>query len=638
MPELVIANAASKSYPCGVIALRATDWLGPARGSLSTESAAQAITGEAVRDEQTVSGIFTDRPAALQSADDTLVIDTSGLSVEVDMRYRVFVSLKIEGEWDSTNSDTLRSAGCDEFAWACAFAWSFQSDFTGTIRLCLALPRRCPHYVIGEFEGETTEFDGTQTMYFRAAAETGTTIEYLIDQVFLVPFEFSTEFAMLGGIDSDGLMDDGPDGGDLNGKFTAHVNPHETRFDFIVQAGDYQKSPDEELIAFVTPDDFGIELSDSGSEAAACAYSFHGAQYREEGPLIEDFFTRTTGPDSWGFTPEGFGWMQFPIPSTAYDSYTDGARGVIDALSAISGVATQSLSSSVLGGVGASIWTPDLAFSGEFEATESTDRPGAGTFRYDVRIWLSSRSAARSWFIRLNLIDKTWALYLGNARVYALTSLVLPLVYKFSSDFDISSWFSFGSSVGFRIEKKRYLLRVRLWDATGAEPSTWDFEDFMPVDDSSTGNLSTVKDYPYDDDVGYAHRLSIQDAMFPSVGMIWTDATAWSTYWDDIKVEVDPYGNPDDVEAAITDAASTTLGPITIPYGAQQLVYWGKRDWTTFDGDPLLDFSGWVRNVAGAAQLQRAEALLYWFRASPGGIVSMNWSSAQPADITRVHA
>lgn len=632
-PQLVIADAPFKAYPCGVIALRATDWLGPARGSLSTEAAAQAITGGAVRDEQTVSGIFTDNQAALQTADDTLVIDTSGLSVEVAMRYRVFVSLKIEGDWDSTNSDTLRSAGNDEFVWACAFSWSFQSDFTGTIRRCLAQPRRCPHYVIGEFEGETTDFDGTQTMYFRAAAEAGTTIEYLIDQVFLVPFRFSSSFAAFGGIDSDGLMDDGPDGGDLNGKFTAHVNPHETRISLVVPGGDYQQSPDEELLEYVTPVDFSNSISDNGNEVTACAYSFHGAQYREEGSLTEDFFGRTEGPESWGLTPEGFTWDPFPFPSTGYNFFTDGAQGVINTDDSSMGAC---ISLNQVGTIGASIRSPDFSFSGVFSADEPTDVGGAGVFRAFARLWLSSHPAQRSWYVHLDLLAGIWSLHLANSRTYIGTAIDNgTLSDKFAGDFTIPGW-AFGSPVGFRIEKKRYVLKVRIWDATGAEPSTWDFEDFMPVDNASTGNLTAVKDYPYDDDVGYAHRASVQGAMFPSVGMICTDATQWNTYWDDVKVEYDPYGNPDDVEVAMTDANGTTLGPITIPYGAQQLVYWGKRDWTTLDGStPVLDFTSWVRNVAGAAQLQRAEALLYWFRASPSGIVSMNWRRAHRKSTSR---
>ena len=115
--QLVVAAAPYKLYAGGVIAFRCIDWLGPARGSLSTEADARSIEGDVVRDTQlTASVIRTAGLTAFQNADDTLTIDVTGIPVEQGLEYYGFFSATIEGDFDDTSireqahvlSDALR--------------------------------------------------------------------------------------------------------------------------------------------------------------------------------------------------------------------------------------------------------------------------------------------------------------------------------------------------------------------------------------------------------------------------------------------------------------------------------------------------------------------------------------------------
>lgn len=619
IPELVIANAPFKKYPGGVIALRATDWLGAARGSLSTESDARAITGQAVRDSQKVStSIFSNEQGAFQSAGNTLVISTASIPIEVGLRYIVMASLLIEGDWDTTNTGTTRGASNDVFNAACGFAWSLSSTFSGIYRNCTAKPRRRPHYVIGDFTTSSGTFTGAETMYFRAIGQSGTTIQYLIDQIFLVPLITSggifggewrqTDFVLAQANNSE--PPDGADGGDINGKFTAHRNPHEAHFADTQTIADYQKDPLSEYIASFDAAGqlYPLKNSVTNQEASAYAYSIHGANYREAGTLTEDHFSRVTGPDDWGTTPEGFGWNMSGGPTFgSFDWSTDGSRGNITVTDAIGSISLTP-SNSILK---ASIYSPDFIFSGIFNATAPTGGP---TITAWIRLWISSRLTSRSWFVHFDLVNLQWSIYLGNDRFYSLTVTDDGIHDRRWAGPFSASWFSFLTDYRFRIEKKRYLLRVKFWDASVAEPSTWDFEGFMTMDANTSGSLSVIKNYPYDNLLSYAHKNSIQGAMQPSVGMGWTDSNVWSTSWDDIKVEYDPHGSPDGVVAEMEDANNVGV-QMAIPYGAWHMVYWGSRDWTALSaGAPYADFNSKIWSDAAAAELQRCEAVFYWFR------------------------
>jgi hypothetical protein len=658
-PDLVVANASFTVYPGGLVVLRATDWLAAARGTLSTENDSRAITGQAVRDTQQVTNsLFSNEVAAFQEAEDTLEIDLSSLPLQLGMTYFVWFSVLIEGDWDPAGEDGRRGATNLEHAFGCNLGWYGDSVFylsDSDFASIAHKPRSRGHYAIHQ-AGELGDVEGDEVLHVRAYAFDSTTIEWLVDQIFIVPRVVSgvkagewraSDFAVVGGqhqtFGAEELVD-GADSGDDQGKFTWHPYSDETEVTSSANdgGGDYQRKSDytdAEYMIRVVPDDFYIlENSETSEEVPADGYSVHGANYRHSAVIISDDFSRTTSAPSggWGVGPEGFGYWNPSASSSVV--YVNGSQGVIENGATVGSAwtALRSFTGGLLGPNAASTRERSLNISGIVSIESPTlGGPSPPTDEAFVRILLNSIPADRSWFIHFNTITKVWALYLGNNRNHFTSVLSGGGVsnYKFSSDFDISSWFVFDDPVGFRILKERYRLRVRIWDATGAEPSSWDFDGFIPITTNLSGNLtSDIKDYPYSDNFFWAHNSVALGDIFPSMGIGFSDvSTGWTTLWDDLEISYDPLGDPDSMFAAIEQPEDTKIGEIEVPFGAYQMIYWGRRDWTTLDaGTPYLEFSARVWNNTAAGELQRAEAPLWYFRSVHGNftLVVMNWRSS----------
>lgn len=639
-PELVVAGAPSKVYPGGIIVLQATDWLAAGRGTLSTEADARAINGSVVRDTQTVAtSLFSDAVGSFQAADDTLEIDVSALSVLVDMTYEVWFSVLIEGDWDTTNSDTFRDADQHSFSFACALGWygTVNSTTDADPNFLDYLPRDRPHYTINS-STTTGDLAGSETIFVRAYARSGTTCEFLIDQVFLVPWVSSgthagwtvDDFESVGGqantfgsIGYDppetgtGFVD-GADGGDANGKFTWSPIPSELSLVLTADegGGDYQKSTDNEYMVRVVPDDNRVLLNTEPSpdeEAPGWAYAVHGTNFRPAKTWVDDDFTRTvaegTGAGRWGTGPQGFGW--FTSTSSALMS-VNGSQGVMTSNDFIgSSACIASLSPSAGGAqAAAQINTPNYTISGTLEIPVAPVG-GASDFVFS-KVGLFGRAGAYPDFeLVFDHQGGDWTIESGGGNIFHGPNA------------------SPSSYMGWKMEIRRHRLRVKVWDAVGAEPGTWDYDSFPPNGPDA---------YPYGDDLAKSTEFV---AFYPVLSLnAARQVPNFSVLWDDILIDYDPYGDPGDMTATIEHPHGTQVGTIGIPYGAWQMVYWGKRLWTEDDafGDPYLSFSAKVWNEAGTAELQRAEALLWYFRAVRGlDIVSMNWSQALPVDITRVH-
>ena len=635
--ELVVADAPFVAYPGGLIVLRCTDWMAGARGTLSSETDARAIAGEVVRDTQsTASSIFSSDETAYQAVDDTLEIDFSALPLLDDMTYQVWFSILIEGDWDLTNANTFRGANQHEFSFACRLGYhgTTNNPLESGPAWTRYYPRDRPHYVIvsSEVTGDVTL---SETMFVRAFAQTGTTCELLLDQIFLVPFVVSgthaiewtnVDFEAVGGnfnlsgsIDIDnGDYVDGADGGDNNGKFTWMPIPWEDEMDLagLTGGGDYQKDPDNEYMVRVVLDDFlFLENSVTDAPANAWAYSVHGSNFREAKTWIDDDFARTVteggGAGRWGTGPQGFGW--FTSTSNGL-MRVDGAQGVMKTNNP-AGLSTCIASLGISGGganASAELNAPAYTISGIVDPPSSGSFPGA-TNAATAKVSMIGRLGAYPDFeIFFNLLTNTWTLVAAG-----------------TNTFDGPTATPTGVPVGWKMEILRHRLKVKVWDASGAEPGTWDYDDFPP---------NGVNAYPYGD---FLSRSTQFVAWYVSLSFSADDVfPALECFWDDVLVEYDPYGDPGDMTAVMEQPHGDQVGEIDVPYGAYQVVSWGLRNWTITDaGDGYLDFSAKVWSESGTAELQRAEAPIYWFRVTHQDftLVPMNWRSAErPGSIQRV--
>lgn len=640
-PTLVVANAPYRLFHGGVIALRCSDWMAGARGTLSSEVDTRASSGSAVRDSQTVTNsIFSAATAAFQEADDTLVIDFSSLPLEPDLTYAVFVSYLIEGDWDTSNSDTYRSATQARFNSACTLAWYGDSTFflSDTDRAHLKNPVRArPSYTMGSFPGSVQIGDvvGNETLYWRAYAQSGTTIEWLLDEIVLLPYVVSgvhngwapRDFGVVAGSLSDWgtqIVEDGTDGGDDNGQFTWHAYPEneETEWAGDDGGGDFQRKASyasAEYMIHVLPDFDAIYLVNTeptpDEEAPGHAYSLHGVRYRETQTFTTDDFSRVVGGNSWGATADGYGYGMHI--GTGGAASTDGSVGI----HTLAGPANAASVGSILSGTTttAKIAAANLTLSGEVTVTGMTigsDPDRRARLKIGFRR-PTDTGADMLWHIYIDLLDESWTLArTGNT--------------SFSSPVDISGWYAQDSPIGFKVEILRYLMRAKVWDATGAEPGAWDVEEFRPM--FSGLPTGTWYDYPY---VSAPTLLHSNAGALLSPGVVSDNrdiGSSWSTHWDNFSVDYDPYGTAADMSAAIEQPhEGSKIGEIVVPYGSDYFVYWGSRDWTDFDSfldGPYLDFSGRVWNDTGAAELQRAEAPFWYFRAMRDVIIPMNWRSS----------
>lgn len=646
MAELVVADAPYKTYPGGVIVLKCDEWMAGARGSLSSASDSLACTGTRVRDTQTVStSILDDVFTAYTEAADTLEVPLAGIPFEPGMGYNMYVSYRTPGDWDVTDNDQLEESTQARFSGVVALGFhglanaapdennpiiSFEFGEFGA-------RRGVPYYATEQLGGDMDFFapESTDTLIVRAFAQDGSTAEWLLDQIILVPYvTFGSingwgpeDFRIVGGdVSGDPGMTnpvaDGADGGDDNGKFTWNPNPGEQ-----LAPADYQKkasSSGAEYMLRVVEDD-GLELVNSGTggQASAHAYLLHGAHYDEAGEYVNDDFSRTIAlavgsGDQWGDSPQGFGWattIGTPIVALMGVDGSEGRMFFKDGTSAT----LQSTLGLVNDGTGAQLFLSDQwTFSGKW--------------RIDAATWIDVTTGASiqqrflngnlQFAIRFDPVDKEWDfVYVDGATTGVLHGPV-----------DVSSWYADGLQVGFRMEMRRHLIRVRVWDATGAEPGTWDYEDFKPV-------LSgTVQTYPYSDDPLVAVQGYLPNYL-NVLATIGAPADDIEVAWDDIVVDHTPEGDPDDIGASVEQPEGNEVGSITVPYGAAHFVYWGSRNWTDgFGGTFNLDFSSKAWSATTAADLQRAETSFFYFRTIHGGIVSMLWTSSTPVDITRIHA
>lgn len=695
--ELVIADAPFKTYPGGVIVLRATDWMGSARGTLSSESDARACSGQAVRDAQKVTADASiGDSGSYSSASDTLTIDLSGLPIETTpVRYFVAVSFLIEGDWDP--DEPLTTVGMSQYHLSkCAhIAYTFNAGSYNSSQALAYYPRLMPHYVIAT-SFINTLLTGTETMHLKAYSFTGTTIEFLIDQVYLVPLVTAnatpwdnSDFLFVDGDHAsfsvrESFEDwiDGADGGDDYGEFTLHPFDFDRQdaFGFVSgSGGDYQQKSSASGAEYYA-DVIGSEIIDGGeesdfyfiwnsqtlAEAASHGYGFHGPLLISTQTWMNDDFSRSIGDDNfagtdghfvtdggWGTSDEGFFWT--PVgqvgPSTVSGArvgkaiFADGSRGVMHVRRAADftdiGEVSCHLRSSASG---AHIAADNLSFTGKFRVDLIAEELVAGTpvsgDDHDVAAldcgFIESSGNPRPTY-NIQFAYRTGEFKIEDHQNRSVNPGFFPLL-----DWTSIPWWTGAAEVAFRIEVYRYLLRVRVWDPTGAEPSTWDYEGFRNL------NLpSSFPDYPYTgerlSDIWSAEAERLTPYVRIATGVIVGGGVEeMEASWDDLTVEHDC--DPDGTDETGTDTNFSMERPkgvevesIVVPAGAQHMVYWGSRDWTElFFGDPsFIDFAMKAWNETDAPAMHRAETLAWWFRSVHGGIVSMNWRSGDRSPMVK---
>lgn len=630
--SLVVASAPVTKYPGGVRAVRAADWT-----DRTTGSDALASTGTYVSETQTVdSASFSydlENPDVYALATDTLVIPVADIHLQSGYDYDVYVTYRLVGEWDPENSDTLgiseRTRWMDIVAMGIHGTDSETEEFPYIDNRMLG---HLPHYNHAVLF--VSAVDSSMTLHIRAYSMETATVEVRIDQVVFIPY-WDHRRDVAGNATSFDFPvedEDGGDGGDTYGERT--YEPVAFYSDAIFPsgvAGDYQRKSDSASAEWdlqMGPDnDAQFLYKDTSTPISAHAYSLHNVSY-DDFSTEDTFDNRTTSPgQDMGISADGYGYrIGFPGAANEPYAYVDGGVGILrlrqsnTSIEVEWGSAADQTPNSPVQNYGAALVMNDgLAWSGVLQNTAGALPSGNRAWRF----YIASRTViGLPYIIYFNTLTKEWQ----------LVENIGPAGHP---DNDISgvqsvSWYSPGTLLGFRFEIRRYVIRVRFWDAGGAEPSTWDYEDFRPINE---------EDYPYSTssaEYGSAYfgfsNFGIHILGNSSGGLTLPyDVTIHS-----LKMEHLAGGDPDDMTIYLESPKGTPIDEIVVPYGCPHFVYWGQQIWTepsvSFSSLPTLSFSTKMWNHDGAAELQRAQTYRWFFGVNDfSGVMSMNWSGKNKA-------
>lgn len=257
---------------------------------------------------------------------------------------------------------------------------------------------------------------------------------------------------------------------------------------------------------------------------------------------------------------------------------------------------------------GARIQSKDLIFSGKlYPHITGTSPITAGTI-LQTQILLENPSRPygstpynESYVIVIDWVAQTWILQDVNANT----------IFGPNS----ASWLGLDAPTGWKIEIRRYKLRVKIWDASGSEPGSWDYDDWRVLP-KPNANSVTEDFYPYTN-VYTPYENPSPLWTCGSITDVETFAHEFEMRFDNIKVEYDAGGDPADVFIDVEHPEGNSLGTVQIPWGCPRMVYWGQRDWTADDGSGNIvidSLSAKTWNDPSAAEMQRAEAPWWWFR------------------------
>lgn len=617
-PDLVIADTPYKTFPGGVIAVRCAEWVAGG-GSGTVVSDPLAHDGDAVADSQQVDDILTAATTAYDAATETLELVACPLKAA--QQYFVFISYRIEGETDLTDTPLLKVNTNENISSGVLLGINI-----GTNRSFITVTSPpLPHYRQANNMAAFTSASANPDIIVKTAAETGTSYEIFIDQITFIPNLDATVFE-LALPDLTTAIVDGADGGDANGKFT--WTPHRG-VQVHSGAGDFQQKADAstaEWFERVVPDD-NFVFGSFSEQVRGYVYGLHGAGYRGSRTWVEDTFDNRTTPSTptphweFGVGPDGYG--AAVEGTTNSNIYVDGAGNGVLRVTAGTGSLTVDWGNAATGALlslnqGRRLnlydqwsWTGLVTFTDD--AGMTTDNNVQLRFQPMKQ---TSGPDVDAGFIRVFLQANTWDAVFPDGSTSGSNAI---------------AWFTQGAQLGWRIELDRYVVRYKVWDASGAEPGAFDYEEFVTIT-GVAGGFSN--DYDYDDFVARSARiterfdnlrvlLSVVDNIPPMTFPLQIDLNY-------MQVTHDPQGDPGDIYAEFLSPEATSWGQIQVPYGAGYFVYWGSGFVTEQDGfgDWYLDYSSKVWNDEGVAEIQRAETVQWVVFRSDLNIVPMNWRSA----------
>ena len=548
-------------HPSGLIVMRAEDFIGPARGDLTTAADGGSVAGTVVQETQalvvpsTFSAVGTGASYSRRwpLASDTLRIPIATLSPYLSgtPSFDAYVSIKVAGDvpsnarYQKTNTYFNGQQG----GAAVGVAWGRDTTLNSGINI-VPTAQWGDQYLMSEpLRIFWSGISAGTNLVLRAWGVTGGTIEHSIDLLYFIPrdgdlrLRYAMSFFPFN-ISPNGVVaiDEDTDSTDnVIGDFSVGVKTNAGALYLGKTVVDFQDESDEPTSYDITIGEWdGSDPLTNPLDPKTWISFIAVPNYTPDTPLInEDFSGAATGGNSVAIaSPEGY------IVASPGNNF--GGPGHPNGTSGWTRDGAGNLRCSIVNS-GA---VPGGAYGGTPHATlwfglNNTLSPGSTDPRdYQHTLWglddfteettFSADSASDEVNLMIGFLSTTASadpgvvdLTLnGYGVVLALSGGVLTAVlkacagagtpsfytgdqlYDFSSQITVDAAYVADTVYRVKLERRRYRVRAKVWLDGTSEPSAWDFDEYMPFRWSGSGGTGTGGwiDYPYN--TNWAGNLS----------------------------------------------------------------------------------------------------------------------------------
>jgi hypothetical protein len=633
-------NGNIAQHPSGLVVLRAEDFVGPARGDLTTASDSSSVVGTVVQDTQALvvpstfssAGTGADYPRRWALASDTLRFPIATLDPYLNgtPSFDAYVSIKVTGGVPSNARYRETNSYFNGFLGGAAVgvAWGRDTTLNSGINI-VPTSQWGDQYLMSEpLRIFWSAISAGTNLVLRAWGVTGGTIEHSIDLVYFIPRD-----------------------GNLRLRYSMSLFPFDIGSNGVVFQDEDNDDTDNVIGKFSVGSTTGAGVLYQGETTV---------DYQDAGdePTNYDITNNEwDGSDPATNPLDPFGWISFiaaphyiPTTSLINDTFSGAATGGSGILIASSQGYIVNSPGNNFGGPGhpngTSGWTRDGAGNLRCSIVRSTAIPAGGPYAgtphatlwfgleetisagstdprdYQPVLWGLDDFTEETTFAadkatdEVNLmvgflattatgspgsVDMTTN---GYGVVLSLTGGVLTAtlkacstegtpsfytgddLYDFSSPITVDAAYAANTVYRVKIERRRYRVRAKVWLDGSSEPSTWDFDEYMPFRWRGSGGTGTSGwiDYPYD--TNWAGNLShdtadlepwIDQRSIPGM-MAWPNPTCPDQIVaiSEILIDIEPEGTTtvDMVVAEENYDFTSRSNDLIIPYASIPSARW----------------------------------------------------------------
>jgi len=661
MPLILTApNSNSiRTYRNGVKVFRLHDFLGPARGTLSTENDSSSVCGTVIRDTQTVSysgslGSETISTNLKSSGSDTARIHMDDLNLNPNFRYHLIIGAKAEGAVDPTKRNaahTYLQIGSNAAGIGLYGAKADLIALTDIGATNAPNPLTNPYYTLltaGTAMSPGTFTEGYEWLLIRAGTGTGGTFEWVLDVLYLIPngaytfnnpnnpyvannFRYlnSDFFDPVEDFDTN-VYDDSFDDVPLDWAGQYSVMPVAPQGNICLlgqnSSADYQEGNNEKSFPDIT-NNFTTSnwQKDPSSDLTICA----GSIFTPSHQIDEDQFDRTTTENLNQYLGES-------SENRAWRILNDHPMQAVGSPRGIYCDGTQMIFSKGKYDLDFEFYFPDPpdSVSGStgdpiaVQLGSTANEIGTGSTNEKHQVLNEMNHCIMECMVSTDhILVAGFQMYAGFARTTSgdfigvcldipsqdsfglrtSSSIFASLVYyqtfgierelqtqphetHLDGPTELTSSFAANTWIRIKVERLWYKYRAKAWLDGDTEPSSWQFEAFMPMP-TDTDSTIDVHEYPWTthSNLGLIRRDT--QNQYPTMGVRYfrpienmsggsmlfdspANVRVTSTYWKDLVLTSESYGiTPSNVHLQMGSYDDILdYGSITIPYDSQRVI------------------------------------------------------------------